>query len=420
MKKPISPALCISLAFALSAERAFSEVIDVRGPTPDYGEIDPAVVAAQDGDVIRIWPGTYQPFWIDDKSLTLVSADTSGAVLVAGTYRIENLSPDRSVEISGISANGAANSYALVVSDCRGSVRIRECVYHGGDSTGAYPWDGSPAVFLTHCDDVEMTYCTVRGGYPSMWEYGGSGGDGLAAEASRMSLYTSTFEGTSGTADDDPGASGRGGGNGVSAWGGGRAYVSGCTLIGGYGGDADYDMDYWTGEYGYGGSGGWGFASWDLSVETWHLDADFQPGSGGWSPDPSHYGYDGQDSTVATYLPGTARILRVSRLVDEPDAIAVVFTGSPGDLANLQLAREPAYGFSPVRGPFLLEPPAPPAIRPWKILGAIGPTGVLQTTIRLHDLPTLGHATVHFQGLVVGSETYYTASSWTALLDQAW
>jgi hypothetical protein len=414
-----SSSFLLPILAAVPAPHLAAEVIDVRGPSPDYTEIAGAVIAATDGDVIRVWPGKYQPFWIDDKSLTLVAATSSSAVEINGTYRVKNLAPHRSVELSGISATGV-DGYALVVSDCQGSVRIREGVFHGASASGGFPWewDGFTGVLVTHCDDVEMTYCTIRGGYPGWGEVAGSGGQGMLVEASNTSLFASTIEGIGGSTIDDPGESGFDGGDGLGAWGGGRIYISGCTLIGGPGAAADFDMDLWTGEYGWGGDGGWAFRG--VGVEVWFLDNTFQPGSGGWSPDSGRYGTDGQDATPGTHLPGACRLLRASRLTDDASTIGLIFTGSPGDLAYLQISLGPGYTFDPHRGPFLLSQPTPPAIGAWKILGPIGPSGVLQTSISVRDLPSLGHATPHFQGHLVGGESYYTASSWTVVLDSGW
>ena len=100
--------------------------------------------------------------------------------------------------------------------------------------------------------------------------------------------------------------------------------------------------------------------------------------------------------------------------------IDFVITGSPGDVAFLQISSAPDYAFDVIRGPFLIKTPSAPRILPWKFLGVIGSSGVLQTSIRSRDLPSFGHATPHFQAHVMGSESYYTSSSWTAILDTAW
>ena len=88
-------AICLATAVPCLAD-----VLNVRGPSSDYSQISTAVDAAAEGDVIRIWPGNYKGFTIDDKSLTLVRAKDSGNILVKGTCRIENLSAGRSAVAS--------------------------------------------------------------------------------------------------------------------------------------------------------------------------------------------------------------------------------------------------------------------------------------------------------------------------------
>jgi len=413
--------LVLSILIAFPASRAFADVLDVRGPSPDYSEIAAAVTAAQDGDVLRIWPGTYQPFWIDDKSLTLVAADDSAPVMVDGTYRIKNLAADRSVEISGVSATGT-DGRALVVSDCRGSVRIREGNFVGAWVTSGWePWRPPSGILVTYSDDVELTSCTALGG-ALYWSpgHGAEGGTGLEVESSRVSLYSSTFEGRDGTDGYDEGSDGGFGYHGVLAWDGGRVYLSDCTLSGGNGGDSGPE-DIWFG-CGLGGKGGWGYAgTGSPAPEAWFLDSVFQAGLGGESCGHSGWdGYDGSDHSPGTELPGDARTLRASRLIDDQSALELIFRGTPGDLVSVRFARTPDYAFDVVRGPLLLHSPAPPQLRPWRILGTIDATGVLHTAIDVKDLPVLGHRTLHVQGNLISSENYYTSSSWTVLLDAVW
>ena len=393
-----------------------AEVIDVRGPSPDHPEIDAAIIAASDGDVIRIWPGDYQPFWIDDRSLTLVSADDTGSVMVNGTFRVMNLGAGRSVEISGISSTSPA-ARGLVVSDCQGSVRFRECNFRGG-----YVFDGSvgdlQGILVTGCEDVEFSSCTALGGHVGdVYGDGNDGASGLRVENSRVSLYHSTFAGHEGYDGWKKGSSGGYGGAGISAGPGGRVYLSGCTLIGGDGGSSGPpDPPIFPG---VGGDGGWGYRGWGSPLpEAWFLDNTYQPGEGGYGD--SGDGLDGQNTSAGTHLPGQARLFRASRLIDDTSTIGLIFTGSPGDLVTFRISRVPGYSFDPERGPLLLHRPSAPLILPWRILGTIDASGVFVTTLPTADLPSFGHSTLHLQGNLIGSENYYTSSSWAVILDAAW
>ncbi len=411
------PLLLPLFLVAMPLSPATADVLNVRGPNPDYNQINDAVVAAQDGDVIRVWPGSYGAFWIDDKSLSLVKATPTGTVTVDGTYRVRYLASHRSVQISGIGADGIDGN-GLVVDGCQGSVRIQESTFTGGQEVYV-PYVGKSAVYIIDSDDVEMTHCTARGGWGGDGgEYGAPGGNGMMVEASDVSLYASLFEGAHGSTDDDPGAYGHSGGHGIYAWGGGRTYLSGCTLIGGDGGDGDWMPDIWTNQYGAGGDGGWGYRG--TGTEAWYLDNDFQPGVGGWSGDPGSYGIDGQDASAGTYLPGDARLLSASQLIDDTASIALVFTGTPGDLVFLHVSGSPAYDFDDDRGPFLLAARPFPDLRPWKFLGVIGSSGTFTTTLGVADRPAFGHHTRHLQGNLIGAENYFTSSSCTVILDSAW
>ncbi len=415
------PLLLFPLTLALPLPLAGAEVLDVGGPNPDHDQIEDAVVAAQDGDVLRIWPGHYESFWIDDKTLSLVSADDSGAVVVDGTFRVKNLAPHRSVEISGVSAT-ALEGHALVVSDCQGSVRVREGVFVGGDIDAGY-WNTTSGVFVTQCSDVELVFCTARGAarldhHP--YYVGAEGDPGLTVESSQVSLFSSTFEGCPGGPGLVDGADGGSGGGGIEAWDGGRLYISGCTLIGGGGGDAGGPESWECPDGGHGGSG---YAGLDPQPEAWLLDNVYLPGEGGADCYASSTGDapDGQETKGdCLRLPGAARLLRASRLIDDTSSIGLIFTGTPGDLVCLQACGSPAYTFDAERGPFLLATRPLPELRPWKILGTIGAGGTFSTSIGVADLPALGHHTRHLQGNLVGAQNYFTSSSWTVILDGAW
>jgi len=398
--------------FLAAAAPCLADVLDVGGPSPDYNQISQAVVAGADGDVIRIWPGKYKSFTINDKSLTLVSAQQSGTIEVEGTIRIRNLSAGRSAVLSGVSGSGVEGS-ALILSDCQGSVRVREGTFHGADdNTGEWnePYSG---IRVDNCQDVELVFCTVYGGNLLYWGYG-YGVSGAVVSDSNLSAFSSSFHGSSGLTEYDPGASGGDGGSGISAWGTGQAFLSGCTLVGGDGSDADYDPDFWSGSYGSGGNGGWGYKG---NMPASFQDMTFQPGEGGWGV-PS--GSDGLDASGGDFLPGKRRTLRTTGLASDDGPIAVRFDGAPGDRVFLLTSAAPGYRFDPVRGPFLVDVPPAPLSQAWRYMGEIGPSGTLLGSVAAPDLPTLGNRTLHFQGSFMKGKNYFGSSSWSVVLDAAW
>lgn len=178
MRVPTLGSCAFSAVFLTAIARA--DVLDVGGPAPDHAQISAAVNAAHDGDVIRIWPGNYLPFTVLGKSLSLVEATTSGAVHVLGTIRIRELGPEQAVLLSGIHATGT-DGRGLVVSDCLGSVRVREGVFQGSEGSGfGDTADGRSGALIADCGDVELNACSFQGGSGAYGgEYGGTGGHAL-------------------------------------------------------------------------------------------------------------------------------------------------------------------------------------------------------------------------------------------------
>ncbi len=405
--------LYFATLLALAAPSA-ADVLDVRGPSPDYQQISDAVTAAVDGDLIRVWPGNYAGFSINDKTLTVIRALSTGTVQVNGACLIENLSPGRHVEMTGISASGKTD-YGLHVRNSQGSVRVREGQFWGAnDDTGTWdmPWAG---VRVDTCKDVELVFCTAAGGSCNGW-YGGYGENGVSAYNSTLSLFNSTFSGTGGSTGWDAGDSGGDGGHGVSINTGCLVFISGCTLVGGDGSDADPSGSAWGG-YGSGGNGGWGIKGMGKALVQ---DVTFDPGQGGSSPDSSLNGNDGQNATHAQYLPGKKRILRSSALLDDSELLTLRFVGVPGDRVYLITAAEPGLRFHPVRGPFLVASPPSPMSAAWRYMGQIDQSGVLTVTLPAPQLNPLGHTTLHFQGAFMKGKNYFGSSSWSAILDTAW
>lgn len=73
-----------SLAFSdFTAAPAFSSVLTVAPSGATYTQIQTAVIAAAQGDVIIISPGSYSGVTIDGKTLTLCSKST-GTVTIIG------------------------------------------------------------------------------------------------------------------------------------------------------------------------------------------------------------------------------------------------------------------------------------------------------------------------------------------------
>ncbi|MDA1266522.1 MAG: hypothetical protein O2816_15690 [Planctomycetota bacterium] len=399
----------LAAACLLLATPSLADVLNVRGPQPDHQEIQAALDAASPGDVLRVWPGQYQIFSVT-QSVTIVRATVNGVAEVQGTLRIRDLAAGATVELNGISSTGQ-DGPALIVSNCAGSVRLRECKFQGPYWV---LWEAHPGSFVTNCADVAMTACESYGGSSAYGEGGGWGAEGLIAADSNVSLFASTFRGASGSTEDDPGASGGSGGHGVSATGSGFLWVAGSTLEGGHGSNADHDPDWFGGGYGSGGDGGWAHAG---SMSAWIHDCDLVPGDGGWSPE--YPGSPGQDTT-GTLRPGKARLLRATGSLEDDAAITLRAEGTPGDEVWVRLADGPGYRFDPIRGPFLVETAAAPGADPWLRLGTIDASGVLLVELPTIDLPAFEHRVLHFQGVFLRGKNYFGSMTWSVLVDEAW
>lgn len=152
---------------AIALALPVANVIDV-GPGLSHPTIQSGVVAAANGDVVRVAAGLYPSFTIPDRSITLLCEE--GAV-VSGTCRIHGLSVGRSVVIDNLDVRGAASGAGaidspLVVGLCAGSVRLQRCEFLGADALtyGAIPHLGAR---IESCADVSMVDCTVTGGSTS-------------------------------------------------------------------------------------------------------------------------------------------------------------------------------------------------------------------------------------------------------------
>ena len=293
------------------------------------------------------------------------------------------------------------------------AVGVRVGIFQGAnDDPGEWnePYSG---IRVKDSQDVELVFCTAYGGNLHYWGYG-YGVSGAVVSDSNLSAFSSSFYGTSGMTEYDPGASGGDGGHGIAAYGTGRAFLSGCTLVGGDGSHADADPDFWSGQYGSGGAGGWGCYG---SMAASFQDMTFEPGEGGWGV-PS--GSDGEDASGGDFLPGKKRILRTSGLAADDGSIAVRFDGAPGDRVFLLTSTAPGYRFHPVRGPFLVDVHGAPAAPAWRYMGEIGPSGTLMVSVEAPDLPLLGSGVLHFQGSFMKGKNYFGSSSWSVVLDAAW
>lgn len=156
------PAFFVALALLAIPASAGVLVVDVTGgPGSQFTQIQPAVQAAAEGDVILVRSGSYNPVFLGDKSLT-IQAD-GGASLVdpnfggGGGLSIANLSAGKRIVLRGLQFIGQLDfgngvfSTSMIAQNCAGTLWIDTC-------------KSNSQVVVTNCANVVVTNSSLRGG----------------------------------------------------------------------------------------------------------------------------------------------------------------------------------------------------------------------------------------------------------------
>lgn len=421
----IATTLAATLALVPSLARAEGVRIVHPSGTLDFEEIQAAVDAASDGDVLLVAQGTYPAFTIDGKGLSVLAAEGTG-VLIEGTIEVRNVPSGSTVLLAGMYVAGATviprSEPALWLRGNSGDVRAQGCSFLGGDGTLADPClgvsHGGNAVEAQGSLRVAFVQCAVRGGAGLSSPTGdyctgaGDGGDGIVAEGSVFALYEVDVRG--GDGGDDPDYAGDGGA-GHRALGLG-VFASGSSIRGGDGGDA------WDFINPFAGDGGDGLIVTGTSAAL--LDTELAGGAAGIPSIPQDVppeaGLPSSGDGSIAYLPGEARLVESIALAPDADELALHFEGRPGDRAYLVRATSPAFAFAPtLSGVWLASPSRLGGALP---LGVLPATGKLDVEIKLADLAAMPHGERQYlQGLMVGvnGEAILANPLHLAVLDRA-
>ena len=395
----------VGLLLAGTATAQSVLVVDANnGPGTDHTQIQAAIDAAEEGDSLLVRTGSYDPFVVDGKSLT-IQADTDALVQVLAGFvnpeapllQVRNLGSGQHATIRGVELRasflGTASTIALV-EDNLGTVWIEDLLV-----TPTFFFVLLPQAALTVEDSTGVT--VVRSTLPgSLQDNCGTCGSapGLRATNSVVSVFDSTLSGSSGSNGvGSPGPTVGGPGALVD---GGRAFFSGCTLTGGDGGDAFLGQD--------GADAGDGIRLIGPGPVVRALGTDFAGGSGGSGNGPgTNAGADGEPSDVTsgslTLLDGTARTFStLSPIRAGADSYTETFTGEPGDVVVL------AYSLTgPIPGVFLGVAKSDLVVAPPLVLlakGTLDASGVLTVTPPSTPLGTgLESLQVFLQGAVLSS-----------------
>ncbi|MHC4845163.1 MAG: right-handed parallel beta-helix repeat-containing protein [Planctomycetota bacterium] len=219
MTRPASSLAACIATLCLSAPVAAQSLWTVDNKPcvgADFQQIQPAIDAAADGDVIWVRltaPGVVTPFVVDGKALTIV-ADGSLKVGGPGTAvtTIENLSAGQDTRLLGI-----PNLEGLLVRDCAGAVWVDGCRIDAEFSGAHAEVRDSDAVAFSNCDFGGITL--------------GNGFSGIDVYGSTVMVIGSSVSGQDGGL-----GSGYRGGYGIALAPGSELLIADSIVAGGEGG----------------------------------------------------------------------------------------------------------------------------------------------------------------------------------------
>jgi len=405
--------LPLALALCLAAP-SFAEVIDVGGPNPDATTIADAVGLANSGDVIRVYPGQYESFTIDGKSLSVI-ANTPASVRVYGVVRVRNVGASDSVELSEL-RYGTQDLLQLVISDCQGSVRVQDCAFR--NNLESYTLDY--AVGVTNCSNVAMVNCSatardfgITSNSFSVSGYGYVGQSGIIATDSSIALYDCTVDGGDGESRYsgtvwNPSYGGSGG-MGVFLRGSGEFFAAGCFLQGGWPGNGD-------GFFGSDGACGYAVQGWQANYSVRLLNNNISGLSGACGA-----GVAITPGSTLTTMTGSATLLEGPAWLRDTDTLTVTVHAEVGARVGLLFSTGHDNQFTAVGGPLLVHLPGGPNYQSMLYLGRVGATGAVQTSVPMRDLPAFDHVPLHLMATSVSPQgPRYSNPVTPILLDSAW
>lgn len=363
---------CAALALGSSALAGGGVLVvdDDGGPGVDFTELQPAIDAAAEGDVLLVRDGDYGGFTVQAKSLQIV-ADTG--MPRVGSIAVRDLQPGQAVLLRGFRSAPVLAAAALELTNDLGPVWIEDCDLGQTASPPSIPVAlPGPGLRAAGCSGVALVRCQVRGGHAADT----AGLPGLTVESSSVWLYDTRVDGADAFHE---GAQNGPPGTGVLVESG-FLWASGSHLEGGAGhpGGGGFPAASCT-EF-PAGPGGTGLYL--VAGKVRLLDTDVLGGRGGEGAFgiPPGFCPDGptgpefvQDGGLFHEFAGEARSFMAGGPVREGESAMLSFRGEPGDAVFLLLALQQSHEFRPeLTGVLLL--PEPPAISLAGTIGADGAT----------------------------------------------
>lgn len=375
------------------AAQAPTHVWKVGGGGTAFADVQAAVDAASDGDLILIRSGTYPAFQAIDKAVSLLPA-LGASVTLSGECRIEALSAGKLQLLGNLNCQTYSNSFtpALLLRFNEGAVLLRNATFTG-------TMHKVSVLKLMESKIVVVDACTVYGANNSLWY--GHGGSGLFARRSNVASSRSVFVGGNGGSipNCDSWYWGYDGGDGGDAYEcpEGFLFDAGSTFRGGNGGEpGPDDYDPLTGIYtpaGTGGDGGSGIILGSipptaLNPRVERLSTTTAGGLAGGFGGCGYLGSAGSAVLVhngsQSTLTGTKREITLQSLAHESTLIPFTASGASGERVYVMLSQSPDFQFDAAL--FGCRIQKQPMLTTSLAVGTIPASGLLQTQLAVRRL----------------------------------
>jgi hypothetical protein len=328
--------ICASLLCLLAAPtalRASVLVVDGDG-SGDFLDVQSAVNAAADGDIILVRDPQVAAFTVGARSLTIVGIPSgSDDPTVLGELIIAGLASGQQVVLSHLQLQGTegppgyTGGVALTTVDNEGLVSLWHCSVTGGPGGLAggqfgLPAQGGAAIVAYNTAGLALSSCAVRGGPgSSTGTLATDGGAGMFASSTNVCLVQSSIEGGPGGGVSAPPATGGAGGSGLDIELG-TAFVGAQNVVL-RGGDGGAGTVQW-------GDGGHGLVLDPFSLVRVRGGA---PQGGSGSAAPGSLAADGVDGQAVLSAGGTLKLLPEP----PPSFTGLAAYATPGDSLSLSV-----------------------------------------------------------------------------------
>lgn len=432
MRSPIRLSFVAAAAAIGSSALAGVIVVDSSGGGA-FTEINPAVTAAAEGDVILVKSGSYAGFMIDNKGVAVV-ADAGAGVNVLGSIQIGALAAGKVVVLDRLNVMtpyplAEVMGHGLRALNCAGRIRVQGCTITGsnGNPNGLGPscnaqgfTHGFDGARVDHCSDVAFSLCILKGGAASdLFEFpdcdgtplqGDPGGAGMRAVSSIVSLYDSQCFG----------------GTGGEAWyfggdGGAGVHLETASLVTSntqcHGGNGEDAWDFIGNPDPGAGASGLFLGTGSVARA---LDCTFASGTGGQGLfEPGFVPLPVTGPGTFLGLPGDSKGFGMPKVLRELQNSFMTLAGNPGDTAFLLVSAGTGNTFAPAfKG--ILHLSGAGLLGPY-LVGVIPAGGQLQVPVAAPPLPAgLLELEIYLQGILAdGTGGTLTAYSHLTLLDSS-